>query len=121
MININGSSNNYGSGAGVVMESPDGYSVEHSIRFGFRTSNNAAEYKAALAGMDLAKIVKVKGILLKLDSRHMVIQSTGEFEAIKESMKQYQEAVKKRMDDFDEVIFKQVTRRKNEKTDALAK
>lgn len=48
----------HGSGVGVVIESPDGYSMEHFIKFEFKASNNAAEYEATLTGMDLEKLSK---------------------------------------------------------------
>lgn len=81
------SSNDHRSGVGVVMESPDGYSMEHSIRSGFKESNTIAEYEATLAGMDLAKTIKARRILIKSDSRLVVGQLTREFEAQEESMK----------------------------------
>lgn len=79
-IYTDGSSNDYGSGDGVVLESHDRYPMEHFIRFEFKASNNAAEYKATFAGMDLAKTIKARKILIKSDSRLMVRQSIREFE-----------------------------------------
>lgn len=43
-----------GSGAGVLLERPEGHKLNCAIRFGFKTSNNAAEYEVLLAGLRLA-------------------------------------------------------------------
>ncbi|XP_028072720.1 uncharacterized protein LOC114274934 [Camellia sinensis] len=46
-----GSSNQRGSGAGVVIMTPDGAISEQSIKLGFDASNNEAEYEALLTGL----------------------------------------------------------------------
>lgn len=120
-IDIDGFSNNHGSRTGVILESHTGYLVEHSVKFGFKASNNVVEYEAALAKIDLANTVKAKRILIKSNSLLVVGQSTREFEARKKSMKKYQEAIRKRMMNFDEVTFQQIPRSENEKVDALSK
>lgn len=71
-IYIDGSSNDHRIRPELVMESPDGYSVEHSIRFRFKVSNNAAEHETILTKMDLANTIKTKRILLKSDSKLVV-------------------------------------------------
>ncbi|MCI78084.1 gag-pol polyprotein, partial [Trifolium medium] len=48
---VDGSSNLRGSGAGVVLEGPDGVLIEQTLRFDFKASNNQAEYEALIAGM----------------------------------------------------------------------
>ncbi|MCI57074.1 gag-pol polyprotein, partial [Trifolium medium] len=50
-LSVDGSSNLRGSGAGVVLEGPDGVLIEQSLRFAFKASNNQAEYEALIAGM----------------------------------------------------------------------
>ncbi|KAI9125398.1 hypothetical protein K1719_004014 [Acacia pycnantha] len=52
---VDGSSNTKGSGAEIIVESPEGISIEHSFRLNFPTSNNQAEYEALLAGLLQAK------------------------------------------------------------------
>ncbi|MCI04575.1 gag-pol polyprotein, partial [Trifolium medium] len=54
-LSVDGASNIRGSGAGVVLEDPDGVLIEQSLRFSFKASNNQAEYEALIAGMKLAK------------------------------------------------------------------
>ena len=55
VLHVDGASNGQGGGAGIVLESPDGLVTEQALRFGFKASNNAAEYEAVLAGLDLAR------------------------------------------------------------------
>nr|KYP33532.1 Gypsy retrotransposon integrase-like protein 1 [Cajanus cajan] len=46
-----GSSKERGSGAGIILEGPGQVVIEQSLRFGFKMSNNQAEYEALLAGL----------------------------------------------------------------------
>jgi len=43
-----------GSGAGVVLISPDGSRLRYAIRLHFLASNNAAEYEALINGLRIA-------------------------------------------------------------------
>ncbi|XP_022843327.1 uncharacterized protein LOC111366872, partial [Olea europaea var. sylvestris] len=42
---VDGSAGEVGSGAGVVLISPEGHKLTSAVRFGFKATNNAAEYK----------------------------------------------------------------------------
>nr|KYP35142.1 Retrovirus-related Pol polyprotein from transposon 17.6 [Cajanus cajan] len=53
-LHVDGSSNQQGSGADIILEGPGKLVIEQSLRFGFKTSNNQAEYEALLAGLRLA-------------------------------------------------------------------
>ncbi|XP_077232510.1 uncharacterized protein LOC143869838 [Tasmannia lanceolata] len=53
-VYVDGSSSKGGSGAGLVLTGPDNFTIDYALRFGFRASNNEAEYEALLAGMNLA-------------------------------------------------------------------
>nr|KYP62340.1 hypothetical protein KK1_016872 [Cajanus cajan] len=68
-MHVDGSSNDQGSGAGLILESPSGITLEQSLRFGFRASNNQAEYEALLAGMRLAAEMGVTKITCWTDSK----------------------------------------------------
>ncbi|XP_052114155.1 uncharacterized protein LOC127745461 [Arachis duranensis] len=48
---VDGASNPQGSGAGILLEGPEGINLEHSLRFSFKASNNQAEYEALIAGL----------------------------------------------------------------------
>ena len=61
-------SNNRGSGVGIILEDVNRVSIEQSLRFIFKTSNNQAEYEALLAGLILAKELGIQRLVIKGDS-----------------------------------------------------
>ena len=60
-VYVDGVANQKGSGAGLVMVSPERIIIEKSLRLGFSTTNNEVEYEALLEGM--AMVQKMKGVL----------------------------------------------------------
>ena len=52
-LSVDGASNAQGSGAGLILTSPEGIDIEYALRFRFHTSNNEAEYEAVIAGLNL--------------------------------------------------------------------
>ena len=53
-LSIDGATNSQGSGAGLILTSPEGIDIEYALRFGFQASNNEAEYEVVIAGLNLA-------------------------------------------------------------------
>ena len=53
-----------GAGVGLTLKAPTGERIEQSIRLGFPASNNETEYKAILAGIDLAISVSSEKIII---------------------------------------------------------
>ena len=68
MLSVDGSSNQQGSGAGVILEGPNGLLIEKALRFSFKANNNQAEYETLIADMLLAKEVGARSLLVKSDS-----------------------------------------------------
>ena len=60
--------------------------IEKSLRLGFSTTNNEAEYKALLVGIAMVSLLGGEIVELYLDSRLIVSQVNGEFEAQDERM-----------------------------------
>ena len=50
---IDGVANQRGLGVGLVLISPEGITIEKSLRLGFSAMNNEAEYEALLEGMSM--------------------------------------------------------------------
>ncbi|XP_022858151.1 uncharacterized protein LOC111379057 [Olea europaea var. sylvestris] len=71
---IDGSAGDASSGAGVILISPKGHKLNSVVRFGFKATNNVAEYEALLAGLRLAKEMQVKRLLISSDSQLVVSQ-----------------------------------------------
>ncbi|XP_068486577.1 uncharacterized protein [Phaseolus vulgaris] len=89
MLSVDGSSNQQGSGASVVLEGPKGLLIEQALRFSFKASNNQAEYEALVAGMLLAKEMGARSLLAKSDSQLVTGQVTGEYQAKDPQMAAY--------------------------------
>lgn len=50
-VYVDGASNATRAGARIVIITPEGIRLEHSLRLGFRTSNNEADYESLIAGL----------------------------------------------------------------------
>ena len=74
--------------------------MEHSFRLGFKTSNNEAEYEAFIAGLRIAFDMGARDIEVYSDSRLVVNQVKGSFEARDYRMKEYLKVVKQVMGKF---------------------
>ena len=48
-LSVDGAANAQGSGASLILTSPDGIDVEYALRIGFQASNNEAKYEAVIA------------------------------------------------------------------------
>ncbi|RDX72675.1 hypothetical protein CR513_47801, partial [Mucuna pruriens] len=68
-----------GSGAGVILEGPNGGLIEQSLHFKFKANNNQVEYEALLPGMRLAKELEAKTLTTKSDSKLVTGQVNGEY------------------------------------------
>lgn len=55
---VDGSSNDQGVGAGVILISLEGEEVSYTIKFEFKATNNQAEYEAFIVGLKLAQALR---------------------------------------------------------------
>ncbi|XP_071695590.1 uncharacterized protein [Rutidosis leptorrhynchoides] len=100
-LHTDGASSEEGTGAGLVLTSPDGEEYTYALKFCFYASNNEAEYEALLSGLPQ--------------------QVNRMFDARDTSMRQYVklvEAISKKIDNLEVV---QIPRNKNKKADILSK
>ena len=88
-VYINGAANQKGSGVGLVLVSPQRITIEKSLRLDFSVTNNKAEYEALLMGMTMVQKMDRKAVEMFSDSRLVVGQVKGEFEARDERMQGY--------------------------------
>ena len=80
-LSVDGASNAQGSGAGLILTSLEGIDIEYALRFGFRTSNNEAEYEAVIAGLNLAHSLEVDQLEVCSDSQLVDRQIEDTYEA----------------------------------------
>ncbi|XP_065036718.1 uncharacterized protein LOC135672189 [Musa acuminata AAA Group] len=121
VLHVDGSANSRGAGAGLVLRAPDGRSFERSLRFGFRATNNEAEYEALLAGLRLALKMQVVALHVLTDSQLVAEQLSGGYEARDPTMAKYLAQVKSLTAKFLHFTLSNVPRGENERADALAK
>ncbi|GAU42950.1 hypothetical protein TSUD_142870 [Trifolium subterraneum] len=120
-LSVDGASNLWGSGAGIVLEGPDGVLIEQSLRFAFKTSNNQAEYEALIAGMKLAKEMEVSDLKAKSDSQLVTNQVSGEYQTKDPQLIRYLEKVRGLAEQFDNFELIHVPRDQNSRADLLSK
>ena len=92
-LSIDGASNAQGSGACLILTSPEGIDIEYALRFGFHASNNEAEYEAVIAGLNLAHSLEVDQLEVYSDSQLVVRQIEDTYEAKSEKMVLYLQKV----------------------------
>ncbi|CAH9094694.1 unnamed protein product [Cuscuta europaea] len=116
-----GSSATKACGGGVVLVTPEGFRAYYALRFSFKVSNNEAKYEALLCGLRLAANMKARQIHVKCDSKLVVGQISGEYEAKEGRMKQYKEAAKELLKVFEAHSLTQILRAQNSEADILSK
>ncbi|KAL2237494.1 UNVERIFIED_CONTAM: Transposon Tf2-12 polyprotein [Sesamum indicum] len=120
-LHVDGSSTLTRSGAGIVLESPEGDKFEYAIKLEYPSSNNEAEYEALLAGGELALAAGARKIVIYSDSQLVVNQIQGLFETRDEKMAKYSQKAKNLLEKFEEASVIQVSRTENAVVDQLAK
>ena len=118
---VDGASNAQGSGAGLILTSPEGIDIEYALRFGFQASNNEAEYEAVIAGLNLAHSLEVDQLEVCSDSQLVVRQIEDTYEAKSGRMILYLQKVRDFLKKFMLVQVRHVPRAEYSRADALAK
>ena len=121
IIHVDGSSTQHAGGIGVVLQSPEGDRLTYKVRLQYQTTNNEVEYEALFKGLELAKSIRAKSILILGDSQLVIGQINGMCEAKEERMKKYLEKTLQLVTKFKETNFVQILREENVEVDALTK
>jgi len=69
---VDGSLCTTGSGAGIILNTPDGIDIEYALKFQFQASNNEAEYEALIVGLSLAHSLSAEQVVAHSDSQLVV-------------------------------------------------
>ncbi|KAL0373476.1 UNVERIFIED_CONTAM: hypothetical protein Sradi_3263300 [Sesamum radiatum] len=121
LLHVDGSSTTQGSGAGIVITTPQGEDLEFAIKFGFKASINEAEYEALVVGMRMAHETGARCLLAYSDSQLIVKQVKGTYEAKEENMIQYLQQITDLKAKFHHFQIIQIPREENAKADSLSK
>ncbi|GAV57177.1 RVT_3 domain-containing protein [Cephalotus follicularis] len=119
-LSVDGSSCISGSGAGLVLTSPDGWTLVYALRFGFKATNNKAEWEALIAGLTIAKHLEVQKIEASSDSQLVVGLASGEYEAREDSMAKYLSHLQSLKSVFEVLRILKVPRAKNARANQLS-
>ena len=121
IVYVDGSSTQYVGGIGVVLQSPEGDKMRYKVHVQYQTTNNEIKYEALLKGLELAKFVEAKSILILGDSQLIMGQINRTYEAKEERMKKYLEMVLRLVRKFEKTDFVQILREENMEANTLAK
>ena len=101
------------------MRAPDGTELEAISAYLGDMTNNQAEYRALLLGLQAALDNDVRELEVCMDSELIVKQMTGEYKVKHPDMKPLNTQAKALVARFDVVNFKHIRREFNEDADAL--
>ena len=110
-----------GSGAGIILISPEEHQFHADLRFGFEASNNEAEYEALLERLMVANELKEKSIQCYSDSQLLINKILGEYQAQGINMATYLAKVKDELSGFEFSSIEQIPREQNSNADPLAR
>ena len=117
---VDGASSAIRASAGIIIITSEGIRFEHSFRLGFKAFNNEAEYEAFIAGLRTAFDMGARDVEVYSDSRLVVNQVQGSFEARDFRMKEYLMVEKQVMGKFYTANVTQVAGGRNRHANSLA-
>ncbi len=106
-------------GAGVVLMDDSGTEVDRANAYLGETTNNVAEYRALLLGLDRARALGAREVEIVNDSELVARQLTGEYRVKKEDLRMLHAQALTALREFDRWSIRTVPRAKNELADAL--
>jgi ribonuclease HI len=104
--------------AAVVQDTDGGVLEERGERIG-RATNNVAEYKALLLGIEMASALGAKELDLVGDSELIVKQVKGEYKVKDATMRELHAEAEKALREFDSWSIRHVRREHNAEADRL--
>lgn len=100
--------------------SPDDSHTPLAFKLNFEVTNNGAEYKACLAGIEAVLALGVRNLDIIGDSALVICQSTNKWKVKEPKIKLYQDRLQKLISQFEMVSFSHIPREQNRSADALA-
>lgn len=107
-------------GIGVVVADDNGRTVATLAEGLDPTTNNVAEYRAAIEGLRLAAEQGARVILLRSDSKLLIEQLSGRFRVKNPTLQRLHEEARTLMNGFADVTLEHVPRELNTEADRLA-
>ena len=107
-------------GAGVLILGPDGEVVERVHRWLGEATNNVAEYRALLLGLERAQALGFTDLEVCSDSELLVRQLNGQYKVKHPTLRELYAQAVERIGEFQRVHIRHVPRELNADADALA-
>jgi len=108
------------SAIGVSLEDASGHIVHSLSKYIGRATNNQAEYRALMAGLEIASRLGAQHIHIKLDSELLELQIKGRYKVRHPALKLLFEQVNNLLGRFDSVRISRASREENEVAHNLA-
>ena len=115
---VDGSSGQDGSGALIA---PDKQEWQVGLTLGFPATNNAAEYEALIAGLELARALGVRKLLVYTDSQLVAKQVNGEYQVKEPILAKYHKIVMDLLKCFEYSSLTEIPRAENTVADSLSR
>ena len=106
-------------GIGIVLESPQGEIIDEVAKGIGWATNNVAEYRALIEGLERAAAHRVKELVVFLDSLLVAEQMRGKYKVKHKGLKPLHAIAKELARRFDSIKFEAVPRSKNAEADRL--
>lgn len=107
-------------GCGAILKTPEGEVLAAESRYLGHTTNNVAEYKALLLGLERALALGVRRIEVRADSELLIKQLLGVYRVKNEGLKPLHTEAKALLARFDSFVLTHVRRELNAEADELA-
>ena len=104
IMHFNGSKMLAGLGAGIVLTSPTGDTVQYVLQILYTDSNNAAEYEALLHGLRMVVSMGIQRLEVWGNSNLAISQINGDFDGKDPKMAAYHNAVLKMSARFEGLV-----------------
>ncbi len=105
---------------GVTVQDGAGHTLARISRRLGRTTNNQAEYRAIIAGLEQAVALGAKEVLVKSDSELVVNQLNGKYKVKKATLRPLYQEVVRLTGSLDSFSISYIPRERNREADALA-
>jgi ribonuclease HI len=106
-------------GVGVVISDPEGNELDRANAYVGETTNNVAEYRALLLGIERAQALGARNVEIVNDSELVARQVTGQYKVKKEDLRMLHAQALQALGAFDRWSIRSVPRLENEVADAL--
>lgn len=107
-------------GGGAVLKTPDGQLLDEQSQYLGHTTNNVAEYRALLLGLERALLLGVEQLEVRADSELLIRQLKGEYRVKNPGLQPLHADAKRLLSRFASVKLVHVRRELNAEADRLA-